>query len=390
MKKEVHSSHIGTNGCLRRARECIFWPGMSAEIKEFIAQCETCRTYETRQMKETLMSHEPTDRPWEKLGADIFNIAGTEYLVLVDYFSNFWEIDRLRDTRASTCIRKMKSHFARYGIPDVVISDNGPQFSSEKFAMFAKEWSFEHRTSSPGHQQANGMAEAAVKSAKNLIRKAKQDKECETGRDPYLAILDKRNTPTEGMDTSPAQRLMGRRCKTLLPTTSELLKPQSVYTEEAKKQTRRRQERQAHYYNQGAKDLPPLEEGDQVRMRPFKLGQKAWEKATVTKRYDERSYEIETDLGIYRRNRVDLKRTSEVPTNTPKNSKVNHQECVQPHATSEAPNKRPNKPTVVEAPKMTDRIGPPHPDPDSPKPKASMRPRRMTREPSYLKDYVSK
>ena len=72
-----------------------------------------------------------------ELGADIFNIAGTEYLVLVDYFSNFWEIDRPRDTRASTCIRKMKSHFVRYGIPDVVISDNGLQFYSEKFAMFA-------------------------------------------------------------------------------------------------------------------------------------------------------------------------------------------------------------------------------------------------------------
>ena len=103
-----------------------------------------------------------------------------------------------------------------------------------------------------------------------------------------------------------------------------------------------------------------------MRMRPFKLGQKAWEKATVTKRYDERSYEIETDLGIYRRNRVDLKRTSEVPTNTPTNSKVNHQECVQPHATSEAPNKRPKKSTVVEAPKVTDRIGPPHPDQTAP------------------------
>ena len=199
MKEEVHSSHIGTNGCLRRARECMFWPGMSAEIKEFIAQCEICQTYESRQTKETLMSHELTDRPWEKPAADLFTIYGTEYLVLVDYFSNFWEVDRLEDTKASTCIRKMKSHFARYGIPDLVISDNGPQFYSEEFVRFAKAWSFEHRTSSPGHQQANGMAEAAVKSAKCLTRKSK-----DIGRDPYLALLDKRNTQTEGMDTSPA------------------------------------------------------------------------------------------------------------------------------------------------------------------------------------------
>ena len=90
----------------------------------------------------------------------------------------------------------------------------GPQFTSEKFANF--EWSFEHRTSSPGHQQANGQAEAAAKTAKRLIRKAE-----ETGSDPYKAILTQKNMPTEGMDSSPAQRLLGRRCKTLLPTTAK-------------------------------------------------------------------------------------------------------------------------------------------------------------------------
>ena len=83
----------------------------------------------------------------------------------------------------------MKSHFARNGIPDIVISESETQFTSEKFSSFVKEWSFEHRTSSPDHQQANGQAEAAVKSAKKLIRKA-----AKTGNDPYLAILAQKNT----------------------------------------------------------------------------------------------------------------------------------------------------------------------------------------------------
>lgn len=109
------------------------------------------------------------------------------------------------------------------------------------------------------------------------------------------------------MGTSPAQRLLGRRCKTQLPTTKELLKPQSVQTETVKRKTQARQARQAMYYNKGARDLSPLEEGDVVRMRPFRLGQKVWQKATVTKRHDERSYEVESESGTYRRNRVDLK-----------------------------------------------------------------------------------
>lgn len=112
MKLELHSSHISMNECLRRARECMFWPGMSAEVEEFIQQCKVCRTYETKQQKEPLMSQEPTNCPWERVGADNFTLSGKDYLVLVDYFSNFWEVNHLPDTKASTCIKKMKSHFA--------------------------------------------------------------------------------------------------------------------------------------------------------------------------------------------------------------------------------------------------------------------------------------
>ena len=107
-----------------------------------------------------------------------------------------------------------------------LVIPNSPRFTSDKFADFAREWDFKHRTSSPGHQQANGRAEAAVKAAKNILCKAE-----ESGNDPYLAILAVRNTLTEEMDTSPAQRLLGRRSKTLLPMTKELLKPQSMNTE---------------------------------------------------------------------------------------------------------------------------------------------------------------
>ena len=125
---------------------------------------------------------------------------------------------------------KLKSHFARYGCPDQVVSDNGPQFTAEEFAEFAKDWDFEHTPSSPGNSKANGKVESAVQTAKALLRKGLDAKE-----EPYLAILDYRNTPTEGMDTSPAQRLMNRRTKTILPTTQALLQPRVVYTQNGKR-----------------------------------------------------------------------------------------------------------------------------------------------------------
>ncbi|XP_028416747.1 uncharacterized protein K02A2.6-like [Dendronephthya gigantea] len=206
-------------------------------------------------------------------------------------------------------ILKLKNHFARYGCPERVISDNGPQFSAEEFVTFADTWNFEHLTSSPGNSKANGKAESAVKMAKRLIRKA-----VEGGADPYLAILDYRNTPTQGMESSPAQRLLNRRTRTLLPTTSKLLQPKVMCQEKEFRDIKKRQEQQIKYYNRNAKDLPELSHGDVVRMKPFRMGKKKWDKAVVTARLDERSYTVKTPEGnSYRRNRSHLKKSAEMP-----------------------------------------------------------------------------
>jgi transposase InsO family protein len=137
------------------------------------------------------------------------------YLITVDSFSGFWEIDLLENVKAKTVIRKMKSQFARYGVPDVRMSDSGPQFVSEEYHKFSKSWKFQRITSSPRHPQSNGHVENAVQAVKRLMKK--------DNADVYLAVLDYRNTPTQGSESSPAQRLMSRRTKTLLPTTAQLL-----------------------------------------------------------------------------------------------------------------------------------------------------------------------
>lgn len=372
MKAKIHSSHLGIEACLRRARECLYWPAMSAEIKEYISACEICRELDTTsQAKETLMSHEVPSRPWEKIGTDIFTLDGKDYLVTIDYFSNFWEVDRLPNTKAITTILKLKSHFARYGIPDQVMSDNGPQFSSKEFADFARSWDFEHLTSSPGHSKSNGKAESGVKTAKRILRKS-----IKAGTDPNLAILDYRNTPTQGMTSSPAQRLMSRRTKTLLPTTQSLLLPKNIHLENEKRELRQRQQVQAKYYNRTARDLPSLSEGDVVRMKPFKLGDKSCPKAQVTTRLDERSYTVETEDGaVYRRNRQHLRRTSEPPTHP-----------VIPEQSTDA--SASEEPTVT-APFQSSAIPQQSPVPPvTSTPKQSQRPQRVRMTPAYLKDYV--
>ena len=108
--------------------------------------------------------------------------------------------------------------FAQYGIPDVVVLGNGPQLAAREFQHFSKTWQFRLITTSPCYPKSNGKAENAIKAAKQLMKKAKKDR-----ADAYLALLHYGNTPTQGLDTSPAQRLMSCRTKTLLPTTVNLL-----------------------------------------------------------------------------------------------------------------------------------------------------------------------
>lgn len=153
----------------------------------------------------TLISHEVPYRPWEKVAADLLTYNGKRFLITVDFYSNFWELDLLTDTRSYAVIQRLKYRFARYGCPEVVVTDNGPQFACSEFREFARAWQFEHQTISPGNSQANGKVESAVKTAKTLLKKAS-----DSSTDHYLALLDRRNTPTQGMDTSPAQRLLSR------------------------------------------------------------------------------------------------------------------------------------------------------------------------------------
>ncbi|XP_051782584.1 uncharacterized protein K02A2.6-like [Erpetoichthys calabaricus] len=299
--QRVHSAHLGIEGCLRRARECLYWPGMNAQIKGYIEKCDLCRTLGVKQQKESLYPHELPERPWSKVGTDLFVFNNRDYLITVDYFSNFWELDYFQDTKSSTVINKLKAHFARQGIPDIVFSDNGPQYTSTEFQQFSRRWEFQHKTSSPTHPQSNGKAESAVKTAKRLMQRAKM-----AGQDPYLAILDHRNTPSQGLNASPAQRLLSRRTRTLLPTHNNLLKPKVMDTTHGLRLNQRRQEM---YYNRHAKDMTTVTPGDKVRVQPTQ-SQKAWQKATVIEPVNKRSYKIELDSGgVLRRNRRYLKHT---------------------------------------------------------------------------------
>jgi hypothetical protein len=307
MLQNLHKSHMGMVKTKQFARDLMFWPGMAKQIEDVISKCPTCLEHRNQNAKLPLQVHEVPDRMWSKVGCDLFTYRLEQYLVMVDYYSGFIEVDKLPDTRADTVIEKIKANIARHGIMDILVSDGGPQFTSAEFAAFGRLYGFEHNISSPGHQQANGLAENAVKQIKNLLKKTEQE-----NGDFYLNLLDLRNTPRDKNIGSPVQRLMSRRTKTTLPTAEKLLRPQVKETGLVKDTLQNYRARQKHYYDRNTRTPSDLKPGDAIRVRT----PSGWKPAEYVQPHDmPRSHIIKAGdhAKLYRRNRQMLLKTKETP-----------------------------------------------------------------------------
>ena len=301
MLKLVHESHLGVVKCKTRAREFMYWPGMMSQIEDTVSKCNTCAIHNSnRNRREPMISSELPNRPSAKVGADLFELKGKHYLLTIDYYSKWPEVEKLDNLTSGNVICYLKKQFSRFGYIDELVTDNGPQFSSEEFKNFAKEYEFTHTTSSPHYSQSNGQTERYVQTVKNMIKKNKN---------PYQAMLDYRNSPLENIGLSPAQLHLGRRLKSNLPASAAALKP-AVDTSLVQKGHVNRQNKQQYYYNKqfAGKSLKNLNPGDTVMID--KYGQKFVPGTVVKKHSTPRSYIVETLGGKkLRRTRRHLKQT---------------------------------------------------------------------------------
>lgn len=163
----IHSGHQGIVKCRRRAQGSVWWMGLSKQVDQLVRNCQNC-VEQRSNPKETFVKDAFPKYPWQKIGVDFFKCKNQWYLIVTDYYSRFFEIIPLSQLKEEVVICQIKHIFARYGICEVMRSDNGPQFGYE-FSKFAKEYNFCHITSSPYYSQSNGAIEAAVKIAKSLI-----------------------------------------------------------------------------------------------------------------------------------------------------------------------------------------------------------------------------
>ncbi len=251
MRKQVldtlHMGHQGETKCLLMARQSVFWPGITEEIRQSVKNCTVCNKYLPAPPKLPAMQPDLPTRPWEKLGTDIFEFSGSKYLMIVDYFSRFPVIRRLGNMTASTISDHFTSVFAEYGLPSVIQADFGSQYISEEFKARCNESGITFLFSSPYHHQTNSLAEKTVGICKTLWKKAIENKHC-----PYTAIWMHRVTPLGDQLPSPHELLFGRKPKLLLPSSKGTLQSSHPHNDEHQEANKRRQERQSMFYNRKA------------------------------------------------------------------------------------------------------------------------------------------
>ena len=290
MLDRLHEGHQGIVKTRALARSTVWWPGLSKEIETLVQNCPACEMYR-REHPQPLVPTPTPKHEWMKVATDLFEWQGENYLLIVDYFSRWFEISHLNSLSSAAVINSCKSIFARMGIPESLHSDKGVQFMSKEFSQFAEYWGFTHTSSSPNHQSGNGEAERAVQTVKNLLRKEKE---------PYLALLNYRATPLlQGQ--SPAELLMHRQLRTRIP----VLRTHTSTPQDAKFRARDAEikERMKKNFDRRhrARELPPVREGQEVWIKTPKTAE-----AVVAK--TQRSVAVSTSSGrLSSRNRSQIR-----------------------------------------------------------------------------------
>uniref|UniRef100_A0A3B4WVJ3 Integrase catalytic domain-containing protein n=1 Tax=Seriola lalandi dorsalis TaxID=1841481 RepID=A0A3B4WVJ3_SERLL len=287
-----------------------------------IQKCETCLKHHYKQTKEPILIADLPTAPWQKVGTDLFHLHGKDDLLGIDYYSNYPEVAQLSSTSAQSVITHMKGFFARHGIPQCVVSDNGPQYDCGEFSEFAKQYGFQQITSSPLYLQANGQAS-------------------DSKTDPYLALLSYRPASLE-CGASPAELLMHRKLRTTLP---HILKDND--DKNNNKLTDKRmtlKHRQKMNYDKTARCLEPLQEKDVVRIE----GPDFWaRKATVLSEVGPRSFVVKTENGqVLRRNRRSLLKTQDTENLTEETESEQQDDAAQDVQHSEPPSPSPMTETL--------------------------------------------
>ena len=258
---ELHElGHPGICKMKSLARMYVWWPGLDKDIEQSVRLCNPCQLVQASPPPVPISPWRWPSRPWVRLHLDFAGpLENQMFLILIDAHSKWIEAFPTTNSTLTTVIRYLRATFARFGLPQTIVTDNGPCFVSDEFENFLQQNGIGHIKSAPYHPASNGLAERAVQIIKRGLKKVTEgDIQTRLAK----VLFSYRVTPQATTGVTPTELLLGRRVRTKL----DMLKPKCSERVEKKQEK--------YSYNERAKNRV-FENGMKVYVRDF-IGKQKW------------------------------------------------------------------------------------------------------------------
>ncbi|CAH0559587.1 unnamed protein product [Brassicogethes aeneus] len=304
--EELHVSHQGICRTKSLARSYVWFPKIDEKIEHMIKSCVPCLKNHSDPIKNIITPWPIARRPMERVHIDILGpIKNQMFLILTDSYSKWLEIFILKNLSSQEIEKHLRATFARFSIPDFVISDNGRQLISQEILDFYKRNGIKHITSPVNHPASNGAAEICVKVVKNKLKAALEDPKNEkVSLDTLISrfLISFRNTEHTVTKMTPAELMIGRKLKTRL----DLLRKPSVNEENEDYAVENMEKRREKVITESKGGKRSFEIKEEVMARDYrKVNKKLWIEAKIEKKLGKSVYLCRTRDNLLWKRHVD-------------------------------------------------------------------------------------
>ena len=282
--EELHRDHPGVTRMKAVARNYLWWPGLDKELEECARSCLSCQAVKSAPAVAPLHPWLWPAKPWQRVHVDFAGpFLGKMFLIVVDAYSKWPEVVEMTSTEAPKTICELRKIFAANGLPEQLVSDNGPQFVSSDFAAFMKMNGIKHIRCAPYHPSSNGAAERFVQTFKRAMKAGEGTVPLSQRLSNFL--LTYRSTPHATTNEAPSQLLMGWKIRTRL----DLLRPDSA-GHVSRKQAQQKADHDKHARSR------ELYMGQSVMVRNLRPGA-PWVPGVIVRKLGPLSYQVQVNSG---------------------------------------------------------------------------------------------